>query len=90
MPSSANWNPTNPFMSRQGHAAATRPVYIAANQVKRVQHSRGECGEDKGDEEQEGENGEKQDEQEEEQESRIREDMKQLLDHFSETLEILA
>jgi hypothetical protein len=31
VPSSANWKPTKPFTSRQQYAAATRPVYTAAN-----------------------------------------------------------
>jgi len=31
VPSSANWNPTKPLMSRQQKVAATRPVYTAAN-----------------------------------------------------------
>jgi hypothetical protein len=31
VPSSANWKPTNPLMSKQQYVAATRPVYIAAN-----------------------------------------------------------
>lgn len=31
VPSSANWKPTKPFMSIQQYAAATRPVYTAAN-----------------------------------------------------------
>jgi len=31
VPSSANWKPTNPLMSKQQYAAATNPVYTAAN-----------------------------------------------------------
>ena len=31
VPSSANWNPTKPLMRRQQYAAATKPVYEAAN-----------------------------------------------------------
>lgn len=35
VPSSANWNPTKPFMSRQVNIAATKPVYTAANHCER-------------------------------------------------------
>jgi len=31
VPSSANWKPTKPLMSRQQYVAATKPVYAAAN-----------------------------------------------------------
>lgn len=31
VPSSANWKPTKPLMRRQQYAAATKPVYEAAN-----------------------------------------------------------
>lgn len=31
VPSSANWKPTKPFMSKQVYIDATRPVYIAEN-----------------------------------------------------------
>lgn len=36
VPSSANWKPTNPLMSKQQYAAATNPVYTAANHFEIV------------------------------------------------------
>jgi len=42
VPSSANWKPTNPFMSKQVYADATRPVYTAANHCGMVRILEGE------------------------------------------------